>query len=326
MINDTIVFPNWDDIAFLDTSEKDYRGGIWTESSKSHVPTSEASLSDVAEDIRSSSTGIPKATARVVTNEPGSAMYHADTVSNEDLYSSASFDTEQAESAVPTSSALNGIPVASISHDRVQSDLHDDAHSTVQSFAKVVQESTETHDASAEKFSSPIKPLTRDEKSESLFASPTTGHTETRKVEGGNEMHAQYTNESPITDQSSHERDKEQSLPDVQASSTDAHADRANAEGTPPPLPLNKRILTATTAARNWGTTFLQRQHDGLMRHDDSERPQEPMGRGSPLPPPGQPLPGPSPKVWTTPALKSIKRKSISTSSPSHAESSGTGK
>lgn len=326
MINDTIVFPNWDDIAFLDTSEQDYRGGIWTESRKRHMPVSEDSLAVVAEEVSPSSTGSRKVTAATVADGPNLTIHDSDMISNEDLDSFTSFEAGLAESVDPTSTLSDRSTTSSTAHVPLGSDLDDYSDSAVRGIPNAAQGIVEIHDDSVGNPGSTIGSLTSQEDADSVTTIPPTADTGVHKFESGNGSHARNTDESRTSDQFSYAGDRP-IRPDIKDSPSGyAEADGAKEDASQPPLPLNKRILTATTAARKWGTTFLQRQHDGLMRSDDLGQPQEPMGRGSPLPPPGQPLPGPPQKLWTTPALKSIKRKSISTSGPSLAESTSTGK
>lgn len=89
-------------------------------------------------------------------------------------------------------------------------------------------------------------------------------------------------------------------------------------------------IGTATNVARNWGMGVVQRQMDA-RKQAASPGPKspglranasEPMGRGQPLPPPGQPLPRPAKDTWSSMALGSLRRKPIGGASfPSQAGS-----
>ncbi|KXT10666.1 hypothetical protein AC579_6344 [Pseudocercospora musae] len=64
----------------------------------------------------------------------------------------------------------------------------------------------------------------------------------------------------------------------------------------------------ATTAARNWGWNAIQRQKNNRAVSQGDVQ-QEPMGRGQPLPPPGQPLPGPQKGIWG--GVSSLRRKPV---------------
>jgi len=68
----------------------------------------------------------------------------------------------------------------------------------------------------------------------------------------------------------------------------------------------------ATNAARNWGWNTIQKNKGAFQRpggrlEQPARVPNEPMGRGQPLPPPGMPLPGPQKGVWA--GMGSIRRK-----------------
>lgn len=58
--------------------------------------------------------------------------------------------------------------------------------------------------------------------------------------------------------------------------------------------------VNATTAAKNWSWNALQRNRGGISRPEKRQDvgAQQPIGRGMPLPPPGQPLPGPQKGIW----------------------------
>jgi len=68
----------------------------------------------------------------------------------------------------------------------------------------------------------------------------------------------------------------------------------------------------ATNAARTWGWNAIQKNRAALARPNsrvDQQGfvPNEPMGRGQPLPPPGVPLPGPQRGTWT--GMTGVRRK-----------------
>lgn len=58
--------------------------------------------------------------------------------------------------------------------------------------------------------------------------------------------------------------------------------------------------VNVTTAAKNWSWNALQRNRGGISRPERRQDvgAQQPIGRGMPLPPPGQPLPGPQKGIW----------------------------
>ncbi|UJO24894.1 Nucleus-vacuole junction protein 2 [Fulvia fulva] len=70
----------------------------------------------------------------------------------------------------------------------------------------------------------------------------------------------------------------------------------------------------ATNAAKNWGWNAIQRNKAAFPRTPPKPEPgsqssKEPMGRGQPLPPPGQPLPGPQKGIWGT--VGNMRRKPV---------------
>jgi hypothetical protein len=73
----------------------------------------------------------------------------------------------------------------------------------------------------------------------------------------------------------------------------------------------------ATSAARQWSLNALANRKQGspLFRNPNAAKPgpQEPVGRGQPLPPIGQPLPGPKTSLWGNSAFAggSVRRKPV---------------
>ena len=72
--------------------------------------------------------------------------------------------------------------------------------------------------------------------------------------------------------------------------------------------------VNATTAAKNWSWNAIQRNRGGIARpekHSDVTA-QQPIGRGMPLPPPGQPLPGPQKGLFG--GVGSLRRRPVPSS------------
>lgn len=70
----------------------------------------------------------------------------------------------------------------------------------------------------------------------------------------------------------------------------------------------------ATNAARTWGWNTYQKNKTAYQQRQARQSqsnivPNEPMGRGQPLPPPGMPLPGPQKGIW--PGVGSMRRKPV---------------
>lgn len=88
---------------------------------------------------------------------------------------------------------------------------------------------------------------------------------------------------------------------------------------------INQSVNSAAAAAKNWGLGVLQRQMEARSTPDKSplsaktmRNPAEPMGRGQPLPPPGQPLPKPKPDTWSSMAMNSLRRKPVAPAGGGH--------
>nr|AHX24196.1 putative integral membrane [Cercospora beticola] len=78
--------------------------------------------------------------------------------------------------------------------------------------------------------------------------------------------------------------------------------------------------VNATTAAKNWGWNAIQRNRGAITRPEQKQDlvAQQPLGRGMPLPPPGQPLPGPQKGLWGS--VNSLRRRPVPGPGPLHAE------
>ncbi|PPJ59791.1 hypothetical protein CBER1_04360 [Cercospora berteroae] len=78
--------------------------------------------------------------------------------------------------------------------------------------------------------------------------------------------------------------------------------------------------VNATTAAKNWGWNAIQRNRGAIPRPGEKQDfvAQQPLGRGMPLPPPGQPLPGPQKGLWGS--VNSLRRRPVPGPDPLHAE------
>ncbi|KAM3422366.1 hypothetical protein BST61_g2725 [Cercospora zeina] len=79
--------------------------------------------------------------------------------------------------------------------------------------------------------------------------------------------------------------------------------------------------VNATTAAKNWGWNAIQRNRNATSRPEQKQDfvAQQPVGRGMPLPPPGQPLPGPQKGLWGS--VGSLRRRPVPGPGPWNTES-----
>ncbi|CAK1359164.1 unnamed protein product [Cercospora beticola] len=78
--------------------------------------------------------------------------------------------------------------------------------------------------------------------------------------------------------------------------------------------------VNATTAAKNWGWNAIQRNRGAIPRPGEKQDfvAQQPLGRGMPLPPPGQPLPGPQKGLWGS--VNSLRRRPVPGPGPLNPE------
>ncbi|KAF2691515.1 hypothetical protein K458DRAFT_381368 [Lentithecium fluviatile CBS 122367] len=334
VVNETLVFPNWDDIPFCDTSSQEVRGGTWDASSKP-APASNSGETSTAEALQAeeseqflgrprsefgslSEDDAPKSipnpsTADVAT--PKSVMQSSPGLDTDGLVSSSS--AELWSGAKPKA-------VRSGSFSRVANPLVDT--NTANAFATSADDHGHQSDAIATIKTAITKspPVTPSQLPHLSLHHPTGSPT----LSVGSVFEALEHGSSRET-------------PDVPPTSHNAQArgDRRPA--------FNQSFSTATAVAKKWLTP---RQTAGLppssVREnatddrsswdneskigDDEEdggsashapanhslesgHQMSPIGRGRPLPPPGTPLP-PPPKpekrnIWTTSTLANLTRR-----------------
>lgn len=98
---------------------------------------------------------------------------------------------------------------------------------------------------------------------------------------------------------------------------TDTSSTRSSQNSQPRGKALFAATAAATSAARQWTLNAVANRKQGspLFRAPNAQKPgpQEPVGRGQPLPPIGQPLPGPKTSLWgnSTFASGSVRRKPV---------------
>lgn len=98
---------------------------------------------------------------------------------------------------------------------------------------------------------------------------------------------------------------------------TDTASTRSSQNSQPRGKALFAATAAATSAARQWTLNAVANRKQGspLFRAPNAQKPgpQEPVGRGQPLPPIGQPLPGPKTSLWGNSAFASgsVRRKPV---------------
>ena len=326
---ETLVLPHWDDLPFTDTVDQGYRGGIWADQAAKDQPLPEHSMipDEAPEDEAdidfdpSSSPQIPlrRANERFsVSSEssPTSAPGHlqkAVTNSTPTLIDSIK-DTTSGTAQKPTEppKALRSRSFAAVANPLLSMDNANMDPLQLEENRKEKQDATSAMMA----ISNRSRPTSPKDDSNSLGGEADTtlwemnqeSRSRSSTTSDLNGQQEQSVGQGPSTDKFS-----QISLPQTPTSSSTRSTTKSDVESDSSQLTApqaHSRTSTiaekrqsiaalgaATAAAKNWSWGVLNRnasQKFPQERNSDRDGiPKHPIGRGRPLPPPGQPLPLP---------------------------------
>ena len=340
VIAETIVLPHWDDSPFVDTTHQKFRGGIWAEqrstsmSVNAHFKIPDESPEDEAEvdldgtrhakDERTMSLPtFPDATeeALVSTADSGSPIV----LSKED--SEANLSNEQKGDRPPR--ALRSTSFATAA-DPLVSNANADF---VKREKNRGQKRQKDASSSMKAISNRSRPTSPSENTSTPFRFPQTAPESTRNnssrsstISRSSDSADQSLTNTTLTDSPEHTPGPPtpSSASSRSVKSTIDHDSIKAAAvqlrpstATPPNKKQSMAALgAATAAAKKWGWGVLARNADKNNEHvplnpDRAGTPANPIGRGHPLPPPGQPLPSPNAPRSKTMPNPSPKRKPL---------------
>ncbi|KAL8675268.1 MAG: hypothetical protein Q9168_000389 [Polycauliona sp. 1 TL-2023] len=339
VIQETLVFPNWDDSPFFDTSRQAFRAGIWrqdpdaSKTASQHTEVPDEVIQDEADALEptalpSSShqindertTSMPSLSNAAVPEAPlRKAATNDDTLGqgNVDVPNGGVFSSAQKPSAPPKairsrSFASAADPLVSLDHANIPSAKsetlrvqHTDATSTMKAISDKSQ---------------PTPPI-------DIFIPPVSDATSLAswKLKAKSEQDDQQSISSspaPLSSPSTPTSTKSQKSwsNHHRGGSTESHEDK-----NVPNIQAKKQSIgvisaaTAAAAAKNWGWNVLSRAKEQRQSNlgDGAGTPANPLGRGRPLPPVGQPLPPPEKPSTKIAHNGSAKRKPVPSSLPS---------
>ncbi|KAL8807378.1 MAG: hypothetical protein Q9182_000717 [Xanthomendoza sp. 2 TL-2023] len=313
VIAETAVLPHWDDSPFSDTSHQQFRGGIWKKdpnvdtSANQHMEVPDEAVQDEVEAFEQAAS--PPASPRgtddrtmsmpVFSNSAISAAPHTKAaVSDHDGLDSGNIDpaiggissSVQKPSAPPKairsrSFASAADPLVSMDHANIpfaKSDTirmqHPDATSAMKAISHRSRPTSPIHIPS--QASIPDAASSNNPKSDGMF-----------ERDG-----QQLISSSPVPLSSPPTPTSTKSIRSLNHSlGTDSVTDQPpTAHGTKQSI----GVISAATAAaaKSWSWGVLSRAKEQRQQHNDggAGTPENPLGRGRPLPPPGQPLPPPA--------------------------------
>lgn len=313
VIAETVVLPHWDDIPFTDTQHQEFRGGIWAQPSRNSDPSLQMIVSDETSedegeaDIDATTTSPLSPRSRddrtmsmptLLMNEPVSrkvpSSIHAIPENIKDGASSG------IEKRAEPPKAMRSRSFASVANPLVSMDNINVDSTKFDSKANQRQDATSAMMAisSRSQTTSPIEtPVGSPQEPSTLWENRRAGSSSSNSSKPNSipeQSAVQATSSAPI-------RASTFVAPSVssQRSLKRTPEDEINYSG---PYEKKQSLIAfgaATAAAKRWGWNVLSRnqeQKPSFDRNADKDRagaPEQPMGRGRPLPPPGQPLPFP---------------------------------
>ena len=334
VLGETLVYPNWDDIPFSHTEGDSVRGGLWDFHAAGQKPSKSASTSAVAEQEKESLVAgtdtLPKSqsTPALVRRRPVGTSINGKAKSTKSSADSASISSGReipASGSKPkamrsSSSGGTSPPLVSMSPTHANA-FRDDGQGSLPDAASAMK-GLSSHSSSTSSTPLPTDPQALDP---SFEADETVDHKDMDEQDVfAMDMPADETSRAGSESHRSSRRNGSKTSINVEGFGNAPIPDS-------PPKKTKTFVANAqvaTAAAKKWGYDFVAKRastmpHNNAQANDSNSDLSSvasvqsmPIGRGQPLPPPGQPLPGPQRKGWAG-ALGSIGRKKVPSHTPS---------
>ena len=330
VIGESIVMPNWDDIAFTDTRDQKFRGGIWVDQGATgELPGEHTKIPDEAPEddaeLEAEAAPLPYASSHAKDGRtlsmpvsfdaiPSNQVLRAATGSKQSLDETAKDGLgtgvqkgpEPPKALRSRSFALAANPLLTMDNANVDA---------IQPTGNIRQQPDATSAMMAIAYSGPS---TLWENSPKFSATSSTISDFNGTAEQNPPHDALLSkpnrNSSPPTPTSISSRSAKSILEDDMPQPRALQADNRTA-ASPEQRQSMIALGAATLAARNWGWGILRKTTELKdQQAPDPNRagtPKHPIGRGRPLPPPGQPLPFPEGPHTKTPLVTTPKRKPV---------------
>lgn len=342
---ETIVMPHWDDSPFTDTRQQKFRGGIWADQGTTDgMPTEHTKIPDEAPEddaeLEAEAPPVPHASFRAkdertlsmpvsldsfpsnpTSKAPASSKQSLDGTAKDSLATGVQKGTEPPKALRSRSFASAANPLLSMDNANFDS---------VQPVKNVKQQQDATSAMMA--ISNRSRPISPTDTPLGAAPGPSTLWENSQKDSGRSSTYSDSNGtpeQNPPQDVYSSSL-SQISLPPTPTSTSSRSTKSTFGNDMPQPRTLQADTRTpassekrqsivalgaATAAAKKWGWGVLSRNSDQKDQQapdpDRAGTPERPIGRGRPLPPPGQPLPFPErPRTKTTPAT-TPKRKPV---------------
>lgn len=346
VMTETIVLPHWDDMPFTDTTLQNFRGGIWADqAAKDQLPAEHTKIPDEAPedeaDVEMDTADVPQMLPRrkddKITNVPDSSnvpspghLAKAATSSTPTLLESAKDgastgvqkSTEPPKALRSRSFASAANPLLSMDNANVDSiqpekkrKQKQDATSAMMAISNRSRPTSPNDEFNSldPEAATTLWENSKNSSSRSSIASESLDPME-QIVNRGLPTDSPSQMSLPLTPTSTSSRSTRSAF-----SSDTSHSKTLQADSRTPTASDKRQSIAAigaaTAAAKNWGWGVLNRNVNQRNQHaqdpDRAGTPNHPIGRGRPLPPPGQPLPFPEgtrskPNAPATPKRKPV--------------------
>ncbi|KAL3466802.1 hypothetical protein BJX64DRAFT_249989 [Aspergillus heterothallicus] len=357
MVAESIVLPFWDDVPFLDTLTQRFRGGIWhgeapEPDSTVDIPDESGDRSEVAEGSKEDPIKALKSRDDRTMSAPALAESATNTVKSHkkselsgesgkvaELHSPNAKTTGSPPRAIRTRTfSHTADPVLTADHgqmDGILSDFKNEEKSVATS--AMIEISNRSPPASPHGTPNNSPPTDNQSILESIF------HSRESSIAESNRSFDEPNHDLPKRPSSAQISETSLSLKGtVNRSSTSLSSNKTRRSATlessirsvPSLGPSDKKtqaaslsLNTATTMAKKWGLTMFGRgdYNAGQGTSRPAGTPEEPIGRGHPLPPPGTPLPRPAKVNVKNKSVSIPKRKPVPTGSQDHDPTEETG-
>ena len=324
---ETIVLPHWDDSPFTDTTAQTFRGGIWADSaSNEKLSTSHTKIPDEApeDEIIAEADGAsaPRGSPRMKAERSMSIPVASDVAPLNQNAESASSSTptlaDSTKDGISTGvqkpseppKALRSRSFASAANPLVSMDNANVESTQPEKKRKQQKDATSAMMAISSR-SGPASPSEISDGQASTQATLWESSKKTSSSSSSVSDHHEHA-EQNVTQNTRSDSPSQTFLPRTPTNMSSRSTKSAFSSEILQPRPLQadsrsstaseKRqsiaaIGAATAAAKNWGWGVINRhanqKHPPSPDPDRAGTPQHPIGRGRPLPPPGQPLPLP---------------------------------
>lgn len=326
VIAESIVLPFWSDVSFMDTRNQKYRGGIWKQDEEPEKHE-EIKNEDPEDEAEAGPEGFDISNLKQLDERTMSMPTIPASLSNIKLRGNkAAKSTVAGESASASTTGLDKSPgdhTPRVIRSKSFAPPADPTVTTNSANAENDSLSTLKKDAAAamkeiSERSSPTSPAT------TPFASPPNETVLSVEEERRDSVASKISSDAEAIPAkkslaSIHSNASQGSIPPDAAAPTFEKDIRASPRRTATLASLTNaekrqqslaNISAATAAAKNWGLGMINRRNEAKANNGPRPgTPEQPIGRGRPLPPPGVPLPPPDRSTRSIPTLP--KRKPV---------------